>query len=129
MRGSLLLTILCGLLLAPVALADWPQFRGPDGQGHSLARGLPLKWGETHNVRWKTAIPGLGWSSPVSADGLVWVTTATDGGHSLRAVGVDAASGKVRHDVEVFRVEELPPINPKNSYASPTPALDGGRLY
>src|SRR5215475_1929947 len=43
---------------------DWPEFRGPTGQGHSDERGLPLTWSETRNVRWKTAIPGRGWSSP-----------------------------------------------------------------
>jgi hypothetical protein len=45
--------------------ADWPQFRGPDGQGHSTEPGLPLTWSETENVAWRTPIDGLGWSSPV----------------------------------------------------------------
>jgi outer membrane protein assembly factor BamB len=123
---SLLLT---ALLLRSSARADWPQFRGPDGQGHAAVRGLPLHWSEKENVRWKVPIPGLGWSSPVIADGQVWLTTALDRGRSLRAVGVDAATGRVVHDVEVFHVEQPPGINPKNSYASPTPVLEAGRLY
>ena len=48
-----------------VSASDWPQWRGPDGQGHSSATGLPLTWSEAENVAWKTKIPGRGWSSPV----------------------------------------------------------------
>ncbi len=129
MRVQVVSLFLAGLLGGSGVAADWPQFRGPDGQGHSSARGLPLRWSEKENIRWKTAIPGLGWSSPVIGDGRVWLTTATDAGHSLRAVCVDAASGRLLHDVEVFRVKDPPPINPKNSYASPTPVLDDTRVY
>ncbi|MBI1913364.1 MAG: PQQ-binding-like beta-propeller repeat protein [Planctomycetes bacterium] len=129
MRVQVVSLFLAGLLCRPAVAVDWPQFRGPDGQGHSSARGLPLRWSEKENVRWKTAIPGLGWSSPVIGDGQVWLTTATGEGHSLRAVCVDAASGRLLRDVEVFRVKDPPPINPKNSYASPTSVLEDGRLY
>jgi outer membrane protein assembly factor BamB len=125
---ALSLFLLLSVLAASPA-ADWPQFRGPDGQGHSSAKGLPLRWSETENVRWKTRIPGLGWSSPVIAEGRVWLTTATDRGKSLRAVCVDAGTGKILHDVEVFHVKDPPSINTKNSYATPTPVLDDGRLY
>ena len=44
---------------------DWTQFRGPSGQGHSSARNLPTRWGAAENIKWKSAIPGQGWSSPV----------------------------------------------------------------
>ena len=54
-------------LTAAVQAEDWPQFRGPTGQGHSIERGLPLEWSETRNVIWKSAVPGRGWSSPVVA--------------------------------------------------------------
>ena len=57
---------LCAFAAAvPLASADWPQFRGPEGSGISTARGVPLAWSETKNVRWKTAIHGRAWSSPV----------------------------------------------------------------
>ena len=62
MRVQVISLFLAGLLGPAGMAADWPQFRGPDGQGHSSARGLPLHWSEKENVRWKTAIPGLGWS-------------------------------------------------------------------
>ena len=69
--------------------SDWPQFRGPTGQGLSDERGLPLTWSETTNVRWKVAIPGKGWSSPVIQGDRIWLTTATEEGRSLRAISID----------------------------------------
>src|SRR5439155_8765585 len=129
MRVQVVSLFLVGLLVDSGVAADWPQFRGPDGQGHSSARGLPLRWSEKENIRWKTAIPGLGWSSPVIGEGQVWLTTATDDGQSLRAVCVDIDNGRLLRDVEVFRIKNPPKINSKNSYASPTPVLDKGRLY
>ena len=108
---------------------EWPQFRGPDGQGHTAAVGLPLAWSETENVLWKTPIAGRGWSSPIVSGGDVWVTTGLDDERSLRAVSVDLETGKVTRDVEVLRCDSLPSINGKNSYASPTPIIEAGRLY
>ncbi|MEX0718281.1 MAG: PQQ-binding-like beta-propeller repeat protein [Planctomycetaceae bacterium] len=109
--------------------ADWPQFRGPGGQGHADAKSLPLEWSESENVAWKTAIPGKGWSSPVIADGRIWLTTALDDGKSLRAICARAADGRILHDVEVFAPDEPVFIHGKNSYASPTPLLDRGRVF
>lgn len=115
---------------APVIAADtWPQFRGPDGQGHSAAVGLPTEWSESSNITWKTPLPGTGWSSPVVADDRIWVTTATEEGHSLRAISIDLATGNVVYDVEVFRVDAPVRINAKNSHASPSPIIEGDRLY
>lgn len=111
------------------AADEWPQFRGPDGQGHTTAIGLPLVWSETENVAWKSAIPGRGWSSPVVSGDKIWLTTAIDDRRSLRAVAIDLGSGELLHDVEVFHCENLPPINGKNSYASPTPVIEADRLY
>lgn len=113
-----------------LAVADqWPQFRGPAGQGHAQATDLPLHWNASENIVWKTAIPGLGWSSPVVSGNQIWLTTAEEEGRSLRAICVDINSGKIIHNVEVFRPSEALPINPKNSYASPTPVLKEGRVY
>ena len=108
---------------------DWPEFRGPTGQGHSDERGLPLTWSETKNVRWKVAIPGKGWSSPAIQGDRIWLTTATEEGKSLRAIAVDRNSGAILQNVEVFRLKSPGQINSKNSYASPTPVLDGERVY
>jgi len=116
---------------------DWPQFRGPTGQGQATATGIPLRWSETENIRWKVPVEGAGWSSPVVGGGRVWVTTSVEvpaapkqrAGLSLRALAFDAETGKRMVDVEVFRLTNLRPLNPKNSFASPTPILDGDRVY
>ncbi len=108
---------------------DWPEFRGPTGQGHSDERGLPLMWSETRNVRWKVAIPGRGWSSPAIQGDRIWLTTATEEGKSLRAISVDRNTGAILLNVEVFRLKSLGQISPKNSYTSPTPVLEGDRVY
>jgi len=117
------------LAAAALATEDWPQFRGPTADGHSDSTGLPLTWSESENVRWKTEIPGEGWSSPVVLGRQVWMTTALEDGRSLRAICVDRETGKVLHDVEVFHPDPLPPKNPTNSYASPTPVVEPGRVY
>jgi outer membrane protein assembly factor BamB len=119
--------------LPPVASAkgEWPEFRGPGAQGHSIESGLPIEWSETRNITWKTPVPGLGWSSPVVAGGRVWITTAVEQrGISLRALAFDAATGKEIVNVEVFKIpSDRRDINPKNSWASPTPVIDGDRIY
>lgn len=112
-----------------LAAEDWPQFRGPDGQGHADARDLPITWSESENITWKTAIAGLGLSSPVIGGQQIWLTTALDDGKSLRVVCLDRTTGKVVHDVEVFPNNKPVPLTPPNSHASPTAILDGDRLY
>ena len=126
------------LALAPAAARgeDWPQFRGPGGQGHSAETRLPLEWSESGNIAWKTPVSG-GWSSPVVAGGRVWITAVSEiraerrrgAAVSLRLVGLDSATGREAVNVEVFRVENPGPINIKNSRASPTPIVDGDRVY
>ena len=118
------------LLAAPAAASDWPEFRGPDGQGHSTESGLPAEWSEDRNVEWKTPVPGRGWSTPVVVDGRIWLTTGTaDGGGVLRLLAFDADTGAETLNVEVFRIEDENSPNPKNSLASPTPIVDGDRVY
>ena len=132
MRRSALVGIGAVLLLAvPAAAAgDWPEFRGPDGQGHSSESGLPAEWGEDRNVEWKAPVPGRGWSTPVVVDGRIWLTTGTaDGGGVLRLLAFDAETGNETLNVEVFRIEDESSPNPKNSLASPTPIVDGDRVY
>jgi len=118
------------LLATPLLAEDWPQFRGPAGQGHSAEKGLPLNWSGTQNVRWKTPIPGSGWSSPSIAGNTIWLTTATGDGASLRLLSLDATTGKVGGNTEVFRVgDKGPGLHQKNSFASPTAIVQGDRIY
>lgn len=129
-RPTLLATVF-SILVASAARAndDWPQFRGPTQQGHSDSTGLPITWSEGNGVVFKTRIAGEGWSSPVIMGDQVWMTTATQGGKSLRAVCVGRDTGRIVHDVEVFALAKLDPKNEFNSYASPTPVLEPGRVY
>ena len=127
------------LLLAAALQAgaeDWPQFRGPTGQGHATERGLPLEWSETRNILWKTPVAGSGWSSPVVAGGKAWLTTVVETKErrgrvaaSLRALAFDVETGKEVINVEVFQVKDAGAINPKNSRASPTPIVDGDKVF
>jgi outer membrane protein assembly factor BamB len=123
------------LLWPPVALAAqterWPEFRGPTGQGHSTERDVPLEWSESRNVLWKTPVQGRGWSSPVVERDRVWLTTAISGrgGTSLRAVAFDVETGREVLNVEVFQLRKSDLLNFKNSHASPTPIVEGDRVY
>ena len=119
---------LCLALVSTVAFAeDWPQFRGPGGEGHSTETQLPLEWSETKNIAWKTAIPGRGWSSPSVEKAKIWMTSEIDSG--LHAILIDAKSGKVIKDVTVFPPTALGKQHAKNTHASPTPVIEDGRVY
>ncbi len=133
----------CFLLpLAALALAlgsssgaaeDWPEFRGPTGQGISTATNVPIHWNTTSNIAWQVAMPGEGWSSPVLAEGKIYLTTAvTDAtSTSLRALCLDAKEGRLHWNVEVLKPEPgaTQAMHKKNSLASPTPIVRDGRVY
>lgn len=144
-------------LAAAVAFAthgsEWPEWRGPGGLGHAAARNLPVQWGESQNVSWKTPIPGRGWSSPVIHGDQLWMTTAfetvaspedakrrlkTNTGDQplvllekvvLHAVCVDRRTGKLLQNVSLHEEREPQWVHELNSYASPTPVIEAGRLY
>ncbi|HZZ26724.1 MAG TPA: PQQ-binding-like beta-propeller repeat protein [Pirellulales bacterium] len=108
---------------------NWPQFRGPAGDGMSDATGLPTTFGETENVRWKTPIHGKGWSSPVVWGNQIWLTTAPEDGKQMFAMCVDLKSGEILRDIKLWDIAEPQFCHPYNSYASPTPAIEAGRVY
>src|SRR6516165_6827207 len=124
---------------APEGEDIWPEFRGPTGQGLIAAGKLPTEWGPDKNVVWKQEIPGKGWSSPVIVDGRIYLTTAvpvdgsTNNDQSLRALCLNAKTGKILWDVEALKQDgsKAPNIQSKNSHASPTPIVDAKakRLY
>ena len=107
----------------------WPDYRGPSHDGHSDAKGLPLQWNDSKNVVWKTRIHGRGWSSPVVADGEVWMTTATPDGKKLSGLCVNAKTGKVSWDNQLFSIPKPQFAHRFNSYASPSPLIDGDKVY
>jgi outer membrane protein assembly factor BamB len=115
---------------------DWPEFRGPSGNGmasipgSSKTTGIPLRWSKTENIRWRTSIPHKGWSTPVVMNNQVWLTTATLDGHDFFVICVDAKSGVILLNKKLFHADNPEPLgNPLNSYASPSPAIEYGRIY
>ena len=132
---------------------EWPQFRGPEGQGRSAATGLPIHWSETENVTWKTTLPGEGHSSPVISGEQIWVTTAITrelspeeekariaqiknadslriaGELTLQAIQINRTTGAVERTVDLFQIPNPEPKHSLNSYASPTPVIAGGKLF
>jgi len=129
----------------PAAEVNWPQFRGPIGAGSTAARNIPLTWSETSNLAWKVSVPGRGRSSPVVIGNRVWMTLAVERGvvrtriesddmqtaeHvSLEAVCLDAASGKTLWRTPLFDVDKPDPVHWFNSWATPTPVAEAGRIY
>jgi outer membrane protein assembly factor BamB len=125
----LLVTFFISATFAIAAPDSWPQFRGPAGDGHSDAAGLPVRFGEGDHVKWKTPIHGKGWSSPVVLGGQVWLTTATEDGTQLSVMCIDRESGAIVRDEVVFKVATPQFCHKFNSYASPTPVIEDGRIY
>jgi outer membrane protein assembly factor BamB len=113
---------------------EWPEFRGPTGQGHASATDLPLEWSNEKNVAWKQTVAGSGWSSPVVSRGQIFLTAGLSSpgtGPSLRAMSFDTATGRPLWDTEVFATTEssTQPIHDKNSPASPTPIVEGDNVF
>jgi outer membrane protein assembly factor BamB len=143
LNGLKMLQYFAALLIACLVLAgqsfgfqedasltrDWPEFRGPRGEGKAIGAELPTDFSDPSIVVWKTAIAGKGWSSPVIADGRIWITTAAENGKTMSAICVDIDSGKIVHDQVIHENENPAPCHPTNSYASPTPVIDSGKVY
>lgn len=108
---------------------NWPQFRGPTGQGHAAGARLPVRWSETENIVWKQPLEGRGHSSPVVWDDQIWLTRDMDDGTQLGAVCLDRESGRLLQEVVIFEPAEVLEIHGDNNYASPTPVVEAGRLY
>jgi outer membrane protein assembly factor BamB len=126
-----LFSLFVSIALAALAHAgeNWPQFRGPTGNGISDAKDLPVTFSETENLKWKTEIHGKAWSSPVVWGKQVWMTTATPDGKELSVVCVDFDSGAIKHDIKLWDIAEPQYCIDYNSYASSTPVIEAGRLY
>jgi outer membrane protein assembly factor BamB len=122
--------IMLGMFPA-IALAQghWPEFRGPHGDGHAISPRLPLHWSESKNVAWKTPISGRAWSSPVVWKNQIWLSNATADGKILSAICIDVKTGKLLCNQVLFEIAEPEDRHEFNSYASPTPVIEEGRVY
>ncbi|MEJ6620603.1 MAG: PQQ-binding-like beta-propeller repeat protein, partial [Opitutae bacterium] len=102
---------------------------GPDGNGDAGNSQLPVEFSEEKNLTWKTSMPGKAWSSPVVKDGKIWVTNAEADGFKMWAIQLDWKTGKQLQKVLVFENEKPQFCHPMNSYATPTPVIEGGRVF
>ena len=76
---ALCVGLLAGRAAAKVPGANWPQWRGPAGNGVSEATNLPATWSREQNIKWKTPVPGRGHSSPIVWGKHIFLTTAIEG--------------------------------------------------
>jgi outer membrane protein assembly factor BamB len=159
--AALLTTIACLVFLVSTAFADpnWPQWRGPDGQGVSAETGLPTEWSGTKNVKWKTPIEGRGHSSPIVWGKKIFLTTALDGKkvagrpagvthrmsdgsdfvhpdamgadftHTMKVICIDRESGKILWERVAYEGEVKDSRHKVGSFASSTPATDGKYVF
>jgi outer membrane protein assembly factor BamB len=134
---SLCVVLAAGFVTSFLRAGDWPEFRGPTGQGQYQGGVLPVTWDGKKHIVWKQEIPGAGWSSPIVCAGKIYLTTALPisergaNDQSLQALCLDAKNGKNLWQKEVFRQDgtKAPPIHGKNSHASATPLIAGAKLY
>ena len=149
-------SLLLSALLTYTAVADsksWPQWRGPDASGHGYPGTYPTKWSAEENLAWMAKIPGRGHSSAVHENGHIWITTAIEtpasekekeerlkeneglstvtvlSEVSLRAVKLDPKTGGILKNIEVIQKKQPQWVHHLNSYASPSPVIEGNRLY
>ena len=129
MKGFILLSISLASCLVIEANEQWSQFRGHYGNGIIKSTSAPINWSDNTNIDWKTPIHDRGWSSPVIWNDQIWMTTATKEGNKMYAICVNKLSGKIEHDIHVFDVKSPQAITNENTYASPTPVVEEGRVY
>ncbi|MBE3135303.1 MAG: PQQ-binding-like beta-propeller repeat protein [Acidobacteria bacterium] len=151
--AAALLAVVFALAAGAARADDWPQFRGPGGDGVAAAADPPLAWDESRGVLWKVATPGRGRSSPVVLGDRIWLTTAyetpdtpenarrrleglPDAGDlevcasvRLGVLCLDRATGKILYEREVLRVDQPQQVHKMNSFATPTPVVEPGRVY
>ena len=129
MKGFILISITLASCLVIEANEQWSQFRGHYGNGIIKSTSAPINWSDNTNIDWKTPIHDRGWSSPVIWNDQIWMTTATKKGNKMYAICVNKLSGKIEHDIHVFDVKSPQAITNENTYASPTPVVEEGRVY
>jgi outer membrane protein assembly factor BamB len=123
---------LFALVILPLAwglagASDWPRFRGPNGAGIATDKDVPVKWTADDGVLWKTAIPGIGHSSPIVHGGRVFLESSSEDGKTRLLLALDAATGEI-----VWKTNapgRTARKHPLNSLASSTPTTDGERVY
>ena len=108
---------------------NWTHFRGSNLNGIAEPANIPMIFNDTTNVKWKTEIPGRGWSSPVVYENQIWVTTASADGKELSLACMDFESGEIIHNIMLFTPDSIIRKHSINSYATPSPCIEDGFVY
>jgi outer membrane protein assembly factor BamB len=154
----LLILALCTRLPAAAAVENWPQWRGPGGQGVSADTDVPTQWAPDKNVLWKAELPGTGMSSPIVWGDRIYLTAVLEGDvvpgqravkhrqgqeqdwihpdsvaadrkHTFKVVALDARSGKILWDRTAYEGTVFDARHRRSSFAGPTPVTDGSMVY
>jgi outer membrane protein assembly factor BamB len=149
---------LCASLPAAAAVENWPQWRGPAGQGVSTDTDVPTEWAPDKNVLWKAELPGTGMSSPIVWGDRIFLTAVIEGDvvpgqravkhrqgqeqdwihpdsvaadkkHTFKVVALDAKSGKILWDRTAYEGTVFDARHRRSSFAGPTPVTDGSMVY
>lgn len=135
--GMLLIASICNSLSSTVEAADWPRFRGPNGDGVASETEVPTQWSDKTNLKWKREMPGKGFSSPIVVGENVFVTCYSDAEGNLRNLKRHLLCIQ-RSDGEIAWSKVVPSGAPEvrgpsfgtgHGYASHTPVSDGERIY
>ncbi len=108
---------------------DWTHFRGSNLDGISADEKAPLRWNDSLNIAWRVKVPGKGWSSPVVSGNQVWITSASVDGSQMYGRCYDFNSGKELFAIKVLEPAKVDTKHDLNSYATPTPCIEGGFVY
>lgn len=128
MRLLLVALVAAVSLTPPAQAADWPGFRGPQGNGISQEAKAPLEWSKTKNVKWSAALPQPGNGSPIVSGEFVFVTCAEDAnGHKRSLYCFDRKTGD-KVWVQTVAYDQDDPTHDTNKYGGSTPAADGQRV-
>lgn len=125
---ALVLVLVLDSACSSLFAEDWPQFRGPRGDGTSLETNIPIRWSATENVLWKAPLAGEGHSSPIVWGKALFLTSVDKASGQRFLLRFDAATGREvwRHVVLTAPTESM---HRENSSASSTPATDGTRVF
>lgn len=135
MKRTLLLIAVTVLLVAAAPRGDessphhWTHFRGSSLNGIAEGENYPVDWSDSSSVAWMAPVAGRGWSSPVVYDNQVWLTSATADGRRMFAVAIDLATGSEIFNIDLFSPDTVYARHAVNSYATPTAAIEEGRVY
>lgn len=121
--------LICGVILVAsnAVASNWPRFRGPNGTGISTDKDVPVEFGPEKNVAWKVKLTGAGHSSPIVFNQRIFLQTATDDANERIMLCLDLKDGKT---VWQKGLPGATAVKHKfSSFASPTAATDGKRVY